>query len=237
LKIVLLTTDTTHHLHYAAQVHGRFPLSLIVSETQSARAPFDTAHPFEQIREDHEKAVLLQGQTLTLPQIARTLEVERVSDASCLTALSELRPDIMVVFGTGRIPASVIHQVSTACVNLHGGNPEEYRGLDSHLWTIYHRDFCNLTTTLHYVADELDAGDIVFQEQLPLTRRTQLHEIRSINTQLCLDMTLLALTSLATYGKLPRRKQVRGGRYYSFMPAPLKQGCLEKLGAYVGTLQ
>ena len=47
--------------------------------------------------------------------------------------------------------------------NLHGGDPEKYRGLDSHYWSIYHNDFKSLITTLHKVRPILDTGEIVLQ--------------------------------------------------------------------------
>ena len=45
--------------------------------------------------------------------------------------------------------------------NLHGGNPEEFRGLDSHYWSIYHNNF-NLYSCLHKLSYKLDDGDIIF---------------------------------------------------------------------------
>ena len=46
-------------------------------------------------------------------------------------------------------------------INLHGGDPEKYRGLDSHLWSIYHEDWASLVSTLHVVSKDLDAGDSI----------------------------------------------------------------------------
>jgi len=110
------------------------------------------------------------------------------------------------------------------------------RLIDTHLWAIYHRDFANLATTLHYVDSQLDTGDIVFQSQVRLHQESKLYELRALNTQLCVELCLLALTTLDSVGSLPSRKQVSQGRYYSFMPAVLKADCVNKFDTYVKTL-
>jgi methionyl-tRNA formyltransferase len=133
------------------------------------------------------------------------------------------------VFGTGRISDDVRTSAARACLNLHGGSPEFYRGLDSHLWAMYHDDFDNVVTTLHHVDADLDTGDIVFQERLTFEPTTGLHEVRSINTRSCVGLALLAVHALSSLGRLPARRQFQRGRYYSFMPAALKDICAEKL--------
>ena len=120
-----------------------------------------------------------------------------------------------------------------ACLNLHGGNPERYRGLDTHLWSIYHNDFGDLVTTLHHVDADLDTGDIVFQSKLKVEAGTRLHQLRAINTKVCVNLFLVALGAFQSIGWLPSREQVSHGRYYSYMPAVLKEECIRKFNRYV----
>ncbi len=110
-------------------------------------------------------------------------------------------------------------------MNLHGGDPEEYRGLDTHLWAIYHNDFGGPVTTLHTVAAVLDAGDICLQDVVAVKPIMPLHQLRAANTDTCIRLARSALASFADLGTLPARKQIRRGRYYSFMPSPLKEVC------------
>lgn len=237
MEIALLTTATAHHHYFAQRIHERFRLGLIVCESPSGSVGAGRPHPFEEARDAYEHSLLLQGRPADFSDLTRTLRVQRASDTECASAFRERPPDVVLVFGAKRLKPAVIEQASLACLNLHGGNPEEYRGLDTHLWAIYHRDFNNLVTTLHHVTADLDAGDIVFQEQLPLTKASRLHELRAVNTERCVDMTLLALTAFDTYGKVPSRRQVRPGRYYSRLPDSLKRDCVTKFDDYVATLQ
>ena len=130
----------------------------------------------------------------------------------------------------------LIREASVACLNLHGGNPERYRGLDTHLWAIYHNDFHDLVTTIHHVDADLDTGDIVLQSELRFEPNTQLHQMRAINTKVCINLSLVSLSTFQSIGCLPSRRQVRFGRYYSFMPAVLKEDCVRKFGRYIRNL-
>ncbi len=122
-------------------------------------------------------------------------------------------------------------------LNLHGGDPENYRGLDSHLWAIYHRDFEALVTTLHFVTSELDDGDIVGQMRVPLRSGMALHQLRAANTEVCVELTVSALEALRSRGVLDARRQLRCGRYYSFMPTPLKELCNRRFATHTSRLR
>jgi methionyl-tRNA formyltransferase len=236
IDIVLLTTDTTHHLFYAWKLNARFPLSAVFLETRAVHAPFETFHPFEADRDAYEREVLLSGSVRRFDEIAETHSFESINDSECATALQAAGPAVLLVFGTGRLRPEIIRIPGCACLNLHGGNPEYYRGLDTHLWAIYHRDFANLVTTLHHVDADFDTGDIVMQGELKITRQTRLHELRSINTRVCVDVSLAALCHLDAAGTLPSCKQLRRGRYYSHMPAVLKEDCLKKFTRHTSQL-
>src|SRR5262249_48677632 len=158
--------------------------------------------------------------------------VPNMNDASAVAALSELAPEAVLVFGTGWLRAPVIAVQPRLMLNLHGGDPEEYRGIDSHLWAIYHRDFPALVTTLHRVAPDLDDGEVVLQAPVPLRRNMGLHELRQANTVVCADLALSALATVAARGDVPSRSQRRKGRYYSFMPSALKEICIRRFASY-----
>lgn len=231
MRVALFTTDTPHHLYYAWQMKIGGMLDSVVIESSRLQPPFPTEHPFEHERDRHEREVLLAGGPASFDELGTVVRCQSVSSAATAGELTALKPDVVIVFGTGRLTeSSTVARV--ACLNLHGGNPEEYRGLDSHLWTIYHRDFDNLITTLHYLSPELDAGDIVFSSSLPIPRDTSLSHLRAINTKVCVELSRMAVRLLADDFSLPRRPQLRRGRYYSAMPAVLKEDCVQKFARW-----
>ena len=228
MKTIVLTTDTTHHRFYAQELAKSFPIDAIVQETNGVKAPFETAHPFEQKREEYEKDFLLSGKECSFEDLTEVKSFTNVNNLECVEYLKTRAPDVLLVFGTGILRKDVIETPSVACLNLHGGNPEHYRGLDTHLWSIYHNDFLNITTTLHFVDSKLDTGNIVFMEQLKFEKNAKLLELRAVNTKACVNLSSLALSSLDKTGWLPSRKQVTKGRYYSFMPTDIKNICIKK---------
>ncbi|MBN2734999.1 MAG: hypothetical protein JXQ82_09115 [Methanomicrobiaceae archaeon] len=236
LKTVLLTTDTSHHLYYASVINETFPWAAILAETKKIKPPFETDHPFEKIRDDYEKDVLLKGKEQRFAEISHTEIYNDLNSDEAMSSLKAISPDLIIVFGTGKIDPRIISTAKLGCLNLHGGNPEHYRGLDTHMWAIYHSDFNNLVTTLHHLDSTLDTGDLIFQAQLPLTKDTKIYQIRSINTEICVEISIIALHVINSGKKLPCRKQVSTGRYYSFMPGILKDECVRKFEGYVADL-
>ena len=117
--------------------------------------------------------------------------------------------------------------------NLHGGDPEKYRGLDSHYWSIYHKDFNYLVTTLHKVRPTLDTGEIILQERVKLWSNMKLYHFRASNTELCVKLVYSLVDLYKKNGCLICRQQKTKGRYYSLMPEVLKQDIEEKFDNYI----
>lgn len=233
MKTVLLTTETAHHTWFAREVAGASGLDLIVAETRGPAPPFATAHPYEQQRDAYEREVFFAGGDVRLADIAPVITSALVNDAAVIDALRDLGPDTIIVFGTGRVGLPLMGLCPGRIVNLHGGDPEHYRGLDTHLWAIYHRDFGQLITTLHHLSPEIDTGDIILQAPVRLSRGMRLCQLRARNTEICLELTLDALAGLRRTGRFPARPQRQAGRYYSSMPTVLKQICVERFARHM----
>ena len=119
---------------------------------------------------------------------------------------------------------------------MHGGDPSRYRGLDSHLWAIYHRDFSSLTSTLHCMDQSFDKGNIVIQGDLKITNGMPIESLRSVNTEMCIQMSIAMVNCAKTIYPLPSRKLLQIGRYYSAMPAVLKGICEQNFKNYVSDI-
>jgi methionyl-tRNA formyltransferase len=226
-----------HHRHFVRAVQAAMPIARVFVET-APRAPagFETTHPFETARDRHESETWFGGAPPSLDGLAPSESFPNLNAPEAVRAIAAAKPDALVVFGTGRLNEAVIGLCPNAAVNLHGGNPEDYRGLDTHLWAIYHGDFPALVTTLHRLAPTLDSGDVIQTLPLPLARGMALYELRRINTEICLRLTLSALEDLARRGQFAGRAQRRAGRYYSFMPAVLKTLCVERFARHTERL-
>lgn len=236
MRVAILTTQTPHHVYFAREIAARHAGVLVMEETQILSAPFPTFHPFEAERDRHECDVWFGGADPRLRDVAETETVSSLNDDRAVARLGTFRPDWVFVFGTGRLSPAVIAACPDCMTNLHGGDPGEYRGLDSHLWAIYHGDFEGLVTTLHRVAPDLDSGDIIGIKPIPLRRGMNLHELRRANAEVCLELSEKALADVRN-GTLKSRPQTRTGRYYSFMPDVLKGSCVTKFRKHTDSLR
>lgn len=236
MKLVILTTNTPHHTYFVREIAALHPVEAVLSETMPLMPPFETFHDFEAERDAHERAVFFNGSDTTLHNVCDVEEVETINAPAATARLKALDPDVVLVFGTGRIRQAVIDICPRGMINLHGGDPERYRGLDTHLWAIYHSDFNALATTLHHVNAGLDDGDIIQEQSLILKKGMDLSELRALNTRACLDISLAALDMYTRFGAFLSRRQRQRGRYYSFMPACLKGLCRSRFLDYTRNL-
>ncbi len=236
MKLVILTTETLHHCYFVREVTATNPVDLVVIECDHPIAPFDTHHAFEDQRDAHERATWFGDGCASVAEFAETLEVKSANDPDAVDSLRRIQPEVIVVFGTAKLSRAVIETCPHGIVNLHGGDPEHYRGLDSHLWAIYHGEFEHLQVTLHCVNERLDDGDVIAQHPLPLHRGMGIHELRRARSEVWVDVVRAALGQWGRDGGFTSTPQSQRGRYYSFMPAVLKESCKSKFEAYTRDL-
>lgn len=232
MKIAVLTTHTPHHVYFVRELQNIFGSVTVFCETQSVGPEFATHHSFEIMRDQFELQHWFQGHRPNFSDYARVYSFFSMNETDAIVALETEAPDLVLVFGTGFLKQQVIKACPKNLFNLHGGDPENYRGLDSHLWSIYHKDFSKLVTTLHRLDSGLDTGNIVMQGHVPLFQGMKLHQLRAANTQLCVDLSISAIDMCARHGDVISHVQKQKGRYYSFMPSQLKSICVKNFEIY-----
>jgi folate-dependent phosphoribosylglycinamide formyltransferase PurN len=236
MRICILTTETLHHMHFVRSLISQDRELLVIMETKTLKAPYAIIHNYEAMRDEYEKNLWFNGSILRMQDIARTKIYYDVNELECVNEIKEFSPNLIVTFGTGPLKDDIIEVGGDYLLNLHGGDPEEYRGLDSHLWAIWHRDFASLVTCLHRVEKRLDTGSIIACLPVDICPGMGLHQLRSLNTVVCVRLIDLAMRQFLESGKITSRPQRYLGRYYSFMPSSLKEQCVEKFARYTGGL-
>lgn len=236
MKLVFLTTQTPHHTFFIKEILNHHEISGVIVETAIYAPSFEIQHEFESVREDYERNCFFGGESKTIQDFVEPVFVASVNDKKTIKYIESIEPDAIVVFGTGLLKKDIINTCPNGIINLHGGDPERYRGLDSHLWSIYHDDFSSIVCTLHRVNEALDDGEIVLQMPVAIHRDMQLFELRRFNTENCVMLVLAALDMFGRFGRFISHPQRRKGRYYSFMPSPLKDICVKKFNSYTERL-
>jgi len=232
-KILILTTDTVHHAFFVKKISDFFSnVCVYVEKTSNHKYPFATDHPFERRRDHYELEKWFGGRVVRISEITYTKSFDDLNSALAIDALSRETVDIVVTFGTRFLKKEVIDLFPGKIFNLHGGDSSRYRGLDSHLWAIYHKDFGSLITTLHYLEQNLDAGSIIMQGEIKVGKGMSIESLRSVNTELCITMTCNLIDCISRFNAVPSRKLWNLGRYYSAMPTEFKEVCVSRFNTY-----
>ena len=121
-------------------------------------------------------------------------------------------------------------------LNVHRGIAQEYRGLDSDYWAIYHGDYDNLGVTIHKVEPALDTGPIAAQRKLRLTNDMRIYHLRYFGTVLAAEMMRTVLKGYID-GAMEVWPQGKRGRYYSFMPLVLRNLIATKFHKHCSKLE
>ena len=221
MNVLVITTNTIHHKIFLSNLNlTRINLNIIF-ETRQTKFKFATNHPYIIKRDQYEKKFL---KNFYFEKEIR--EFKNVNSGKCIDYINKLKPEVILLFGTGKVKKNFLKKFKNIhIVNLHGGNPEEYRGLDSLLWSIYHKDFKNLLTTLHYVDENLDTGKIIKQIKIK-TKGLNIFNLRYLNTMNCIILFNYFLKNMK---KIRGIKQKKIGRYYSAIPSVLIDKCIKNL--------
>ena len=233
MKILLLTTKTTHHIYFTEKLCEFFSkIDIICEKKLRTQFSYDTDHELDKKQEIYEKQLWFKNKKVDF-LTAKAHYYDDINDTQCINFIKKLNPNVVIVFGTGIIKKNLLDILPFNSYNLHGGNPEEYRGLDTNLWAIFHGDFKNCQTTLHKINKKLDTGKIVFKRKIKLNFNLELHQLRAINTEICIELCNKLLNNIKSNKKILFKDQKNIGRYYHAMPSSLKQVCQEKLKKYV----
>jgi len=237
MRIAVLTTETLHHAFFVRELTQLYGNVTVFCEAPAAtETSFPTQHMFERERDRFESESWFNGVPRHIADITEFHECASINDEDATKALIAYAPDIILVFGTGVLKPSVIAVRPDRIWNFHGGDPERYRGLDTHLWAIYHRDFSALVTTLHRLDSGVDTGDIILRRMVPLEPQMPIHALRRANTEVCVQLATSAIEMIQGGDDVIAQRQRTKGRYYSSMPAVLKDLCKDRFEAYTSRL-
>jgi len=233
MRVVILTTDTPHHQYFVKEISAFFNISGIALEKRVLQAPFATHHYFEDKRINYEIAELLKNEKVMFKDFSKTEVFNNINHPDCVQFVKGLKPDVIITFGTGKIKQELINLCKDGFINLHGGDPEYYRGLDSHLWAIYNQEFEHLSLTLHRLNSVLDDGEIIIRDKIKLNKNSKIISLRAETAKLCVHFVISALKSFNKLGCFVSEPQKRKGKYYSFMPAENKEICLKNFEKHI----
>lgn len=133
----------------------------------------------------------------------------KIRDADAVAALGALHPDVLLVMAYGQIlPRPVLDLPSLACLNLHASLLPRHRGAAPIQAAIEAGDRYSGITVM-YMAEGLDAGDVLLEKRLLLRRRETGGSLHDRLALLAPEALGEALTLLRE-GRAPRIPQDEG---------------------------
>ena len=124
-------------------------------------------------------------------------------DGAVVDVLRELNCDLIVVVAYGKLlPKDVLDIPPIGCVNVHASLLPKYRGAAPIQWAVINGERETGITTM-FMAEELDAGDMIFSESTPIGEDEtsgELHDRLSGMGARLLSMTVKAISRNAAEG-------------------------------------
>lgn len=219
MKLIFVTPLDLHHKFIISRIFNRFKKINILRDKKKIKPKFSTIFSSKKKQNLYEKKLWLKKK-IKLPKV---IDIEDVNKIINIKKIKQLKPEVIVTLGSIKLSSNFLKNFTNIkIVNLHGGNPNYYRGLDSHYWAIYHNDFKNLKVCLHFVSNKLDTGKIIQIKNIKLFKNMKLYQLRSKNAEIAVKILLKFLKNIFNKKKIILKNN-NSGRYYSFMPTSIKK--------------
>ena len=216
MNIAIFSTRDFHHTYYINRINKIFPISNVIYENRKLAVTIDNSSPFQNEQDKFEKNYFFKKTKDQLDSSINVIDVDSINSERTIEFGVLEKFDLIIVFGCGKIDSKVIKAFDYKIINIHRGIARDYRGLDSDLWAIKNNDFNSIGTTIHYIDENLDTGDIVYEEVAKLSKDDKIYKLRAITTDIAIKGTLFFLNSM-TKNKIYRINQDNYGAYYSSM--------------------
>ncbi len=133
--------------------------------------------------EDHVKQFIAELNVNGRPEGIDYLETPSLNEATVVTAISKVSPDLCVVMGTSIIKPRIIAIPKLGTINAHTSLLPEYRGSRSEFWQCYNQNYDHAGVTLHLIDKGVDTGSILFQQKQEVNGMPDPNMMRAENTK------------------------------------------------------
>src|SRR5262245_38963981 len=167
-SIVILTGDGPEHKYVANAICSQFPVSAIFVLDGQARRPvrilqkglfifldkvlwraFQIATRDKKRRLTSLRSVLGSDLCSDFIEAGKVIRLGRASPAELAQAVQQFHPKVIAVYGTYKIPATVLNIADHIALNMHTGISPYYRGAACAFWPIVENNPERVGATVH----------------------------------------------------------------------------------------
>jgi methionyl-tRNA formyltransferase len=156
-------------------------------------------------RQPKASAVKARAIELDLP----VLQPERLKDPGFLTELDDLDATIYIVVAFRMLPEVVWNKPALGTINLHASLLPDYRGAAPINWAVINGEARSGVTTFR-IQHEIDTGDILLQEELPIGPEETAGELHDRMMITGAALMVRTVEGLFAGTLLPRPQEVHG---------------------------
>jgi methionyl-tRNA formyltransferase len=124
-----------------------------------------------------------------------------------------LRPDVVLVFGTGILRDPFLSAFEGRIINIHLGLSPYYRGAGTNFWPLVNREPEYVGATIHYIDAGIDTGPILAHARPVIARGDGPHDVGN-KTIVAAAQALLRAAAAHHAGAARAVPQWDGGRLY-----------------------
>jgi len=128
-------------------------------------------------REQALRRILGEELTRDFIEQDRLVRVQGVNSAEAIDAVADLRPDLLLVYGTSIVGDEMLEQARDVALNLHTGISPFYRGTDCEFWPVVNREPERIGATVHECTAAVDGGRIFATARADWRKEDGLHEL------------------------------------------------------------
>ena len=156
-------------------------------------------------------------------------DIGSVNSDACREALRELRPDVVVVYGTRIIKRDTLASVAAPFINYHAGVNPKYRGQNGAYWARSNADPAHAGVTIHLVDEGVDTGDVLYQAPVAFAPDDNIATYQHRQMAAALPLLICAIED-ALAGRLrPHRVQLPSRQWFhptlwGYVRTGVKQG-------------
>jgi len=141
-------------------------------------------------------------------------EVGSVNSQACRSALRELAPDVVVVYGTRIIKRATLECVTAPFINYHAGVNPKYRGQNGAYWARSQGDPAHAGVTVHLVDEGVDTGGVLYQAATEFSPADNIVTYQHRQMATALPLVIRAIEDALSHRLAPRRVELPSRQWF-----------------------
>jgi len=223
MRAILLTSTFRRHLFVANTVAAGCDLAGVWQEEKTFRPERYALGAADEAvirrhfaaRDESEARYFAADSSLRVAPgaVHRTVAAGGCSDPAEVSLMAAVRPDVVLVFGTGILREPVLSAFDGRILNIHLGLSPYYRGAGTNFWPLVNREPEFVGATIHYLDAGIDTGPILSHVRPSIERGDGPHDIGN-KTIVAAAAALLQAAAAHVSGAARAVPQWSGGRLY-----------------------